>query len=281
MENPPAEHQQPPQECDTVATVALKLPPFWPADPAVWFAQVEAQFATRNITRQLTKFHYVIAALNPEVAAEVRDLVLHPPEDTPYDHLRSQLIKRTEASEQRRLQQLLTAEELGDRKPSQLLRRMQQLLGDSGPAPDSSFVRELFLQRLPPNVRMVLASSSTNLTLAQLADMADRIAEVATPTTVSQVSQEPQVLEEVRQLTAALNRMIATLDTYQHSGPRQSRDSPPRRPSRSSTPHRSSSRSASRSSSPSNLCWYHCRFGPNTRKCRPPCARSGNEPASR
>ena len=47
----------------------------------------------------------MIAALNPEVAAEVRNLVLHPPEDTPYDHLRLQLIKQTEASEQRRLQQ--------------------------------------------------------------------------------------------------------------------------------------------------------------------------------
>ena len=35
----------------------------------------------------------LIAASNPEVAAEVRDLELHPPEDTPYDHLLSQLIK--------------------------------------------------------------------------------------------------------------------------------------------------------------------------------------------
>ena len=138
--------------------------------------------------QQNTRFHYVIAALDPEVAAEVRDLLLHPPKDAPYDKPRSELIKRMEASEQRRLQQLLTAEELGDRKPTQLLRRMQQLLGDSGPAPDSSFVHKLFLQCLPSNVQMVLASSSSGLTHTQLAEMANRIVELSTPPAILQVT---------------------------------------------------------------------------------------------
>ena len=138
------------QPAVSLAAVPVKIPPFSPADPQVWFAQVEAQFTTRNISLQKMRFDYVVASLAPEFATEVRDLILKPPEEDPYDALKEQLIRRTAVSEQRRLQMLFNAEELGDRKPTQLLRRMQQLLGDSaGPEPDSSFLSKLFLQRLP------------------------------------------------------------------------------------------------------------------------------------
>ena len=90
-----------------IATLSIQLPPFWPqcADPQLWFAQIEAQFSTRNITVQKTKFDYVVASLSPEYATEVCDLLLHPPAENPYDVLKEQLIKRMGASEQQRLQQ--------------------------------------------------------------------------------------------------------------------------------------------------------------------------------
>lgn len=264
-------HAQP----QVVAVVNVKLPPFWPADPQVWFAQVEAQFTTRGITQQRTKFDYIVASLLPEYATEVRDLILQPPAETPYDTLKQQLIQRTAASEQRRLQQLFNTEELGDRKPTQLLRRMQQLLGDKAGAMDSSVLRELFLQRLPANIRMVLASSPDTANLENLAQLADKVVEVAAPS-ISAVSAThlSDEFERLRAEVASLRKVVETLPkttANKRDHPRSRPRSPSRNRGRSSSPHPSTE---------TPICWYHKRFDDEARKCTQPCSYSGNGQAS-
>ena len=256
-----------------IATVtSMKLPPFWPSDPELWFAQVEAQFACRRVTSQQTRFDHVVASLSPEFATEVRDLLIKPPADCPYDVLREQLTRRTAASEQRRLQQLFTTEELGDRKPSQLLRKMQQLMGDRPGMTDSSFLKELFLQRLPHNVRIVLASTPDATSLEMLAEMADKIMEVAAPSiaTVTPASTPSPLAAEVEHLRAEVTRLEAlirklTARPHSTSRSRQSRRPPSPAPSTSdSTPA---------------LCWYHQKFGGRAQRCSSPCAWGLNEQA--
>ena len=261
----------------SVVAVNLKLPPFWPADPELWFAQVEAQFACRRISAQKAKFDHVVSSLTPEFASEVRDLLLNPPADTPYDVLREQLTRRTAASEQRKLQQLFTTEELGDRKPTQLLRRMQQLR--SGVLTDGSFLQEFFLQRLPHNVRMVLASTPDTTSLDKLAELADKIMEVAAPpppsvasaTTpiVAGVNTPAPLAAEVEHLRSEVTRLGSLV---QQLGRSRSSSRPASRPSRRSpTPTRSTRNDS--------YCWYHTTFGDRAQRCRSPCNWSGNDQA--
>ena len=275
----PSTSARPPASEISAVSVGLKLPPFWPADPHIWFAQVEAQFACRRITSQRSKFDHVVASLSPEFAAEVRDLLLHPPADDPYSVLKDQLTKRTSVSEQRRLQQLLTGEDLGDRKPTQLLRRMEQLLGDR-PGIDTSLLRQLFLQKLPPNVRMVLASTTDGTSLSNLAEMADKMVEVAGPF-VAPVSvprpgsPPPAPPAEVEQLRTQVSRLGKLVQDLAHSRSRSSSKQLRRSRYRSPTP------TPSPNTPPGSLCWYHSKFGDRAQRCQSPCTWSSNGRAGR
>ena len=81
---------------------------------------------------------------------------------------------------------------------------MQQLLGEKSDTVDGSFLCELFLQRLPSNVRMVLASSPDTLDIEGLATLADRIMEVAPTVNAISSGQSPaaDLLSELSQLCA-------------------------------------------------------------------------------
>ena len=263
----------------SAVSAPVKLPPFWPADPELWFAQVEAQFACRKITSQRSKFDHVVSSLSPEYAAEVRDLLIKPPADSPYTTLKMQLTKRTTASEQRKLQLLFTSEELGDRKPTQLLRRMQQLLGDRTAMMDESFLRELFLQRLPSNVRMVLASTPDTTGLAQLADLADKVMEVAAPPgTVAGVTTPPSLVSEVEQLRGEVSRLEKLVKKLAHSRPSSLSST---RPSRRSPTPPAHSPAPPDLPPESQLCWYHKKFGNQAQRCRSPCSHKSNSSATR
>ncbi|CAB0030693.1 unnamed protein product [Trichogramma brassicae] len=111
--------------------VAVKLPAFWSDRPSLWFAQADSQFILSDIISEVTKFHYVVSQLDARIALEVEDVITSPPAVTPYTFLRAKLIERLSASEEQRVRQLISEEELGDRKPSQFLRHLRSLAGNT------------------------------------------------------------------------------------------------------------------------------------------------------
>ena len=118
---------------------------------------------------------------------------------------------------------------------------MQQLLGDKAGAMDSSVLRELFLQRLPANVRMVLASSPDTTNMENLAQLADKIVEVAA-LAVSAVS-ATHLSDEFERLHAEVTSLRKVVESLPKTTANKS-DHPQSRP-------RGHSRSLSRGRSPS------------------------------
>ncbi|XP_041379353.1 uncharacterized protein LOC121391999 [Gigantopelta aegis] len=101
--------------------------------------------------------------------------------------------------------------DLRDRKPMQLLRHMQQLLGDKATALDLSiFMRELFLQ-CPPYKRQAdfWHQLPMAISLQELATLADKVMEVATPT-VATVSPSDSLLLRFSELKAEIAQVKTT-----------------------------------------------------------------------
>ncbi|GFT21973.1 retrovirus-related Pol polyprotein from transposon 297-like Protein [Nephila pilipes] len=76
-------------------------------------------------------------------------------------------------SENLQIRKVLSELQLGDDKPSHLLRKMKEL---AGTAINDDFLRNLWLQRLPAEIQTILSVSSEKL--ENLAKLADKIAEV-------------------------------------------------------------------------------------------------------
>ncbi|GFN87854.1 transposon ty3-g Gag-Pol polyprotein [Plakobranchus ocellatus] len=76
-----------------ISAVSLKLPEFWTTSPEVWFARVEAQFGTKNISTDQTKYDYVVSALDVKTAEEVQDVLVNPPDANKYSVLKRALLK--------------------------------------------------------------------------------------------------------------------------------------------------------------------------------------------
>lgn len=278
-----------------VGHVALRLPTFWASNPQVWFLQVECQFALAGVTSQLTRYRHVVSVLPQEVAAEIIDILSAPPTTTPYDTLKTAVLERTMTSERRRIQQLLSAEEIGDRRPSQFLRHMQALLGDRASATDPTLMRQLFLHKLPVHVQMILASD-TSSALPELAAQADRIMEVATPTisatagpspasapcTNHSSTSPPSVVhpDPLARLQADVDRLSSLVAAALSPRPAHPR-SHARRRSRSRAHPRSGSPAAANDVPPDGVCWYHQRFGQAARRCTRPCTWPGNATGDR
>ncbi|BHF81077.1 hypothetical protein SprV_0702420600 [Sparganum proliferum] len=159
-----------------------------------------------------------------DIATDLCDIPDCPPTEAPYTALKEALISRISLSTQKRLQRLISEEDLGDRKPTQLLMRLEQLA--DGQKLDATIFKQLFLQQLPSSVQAIPAPNIPSLTVQILAETADRILEYyQRPVTVNVASRSTttptidDVMKRLDDLTLEVSQLRASRVPCPRSSP--------------------------------------------------------------
>ncbi|GFV80233.1 uncharacterized protein TNCV_4090881 [Trichonephila clavipes] len=123
----------------------VEVPPFWKSNVRLWIAQCDHAFTFSGISSDDTKYSALVANLDAETLSYVSDIVLSPPNSDKYHTLSQRLITQFSDSETQKIKKLLTDLQLGDEKPSHLLRKMRRAV--QWPTQDD-FLQSLWLQRM-------------------------------------------------------------------------------------------------------------------------------------
>lgn len=250
-----------------------KISPFFKADPALWFIQVEASLRNAGITNQITMADTVIAHLDIEAVSLISDLVSVPDPNNQYNIIKERIVSTFAVSSEAKLRQLLKGQITLDGKPSQILARMRNLSGSSC---SDSVLRSIFLESLPEQCRAVLAASKAD-SLQDLAQLADTVMDA-----FGQSPQYSAVSSAVVPYTdSAKSGAIASssttsaleqkIDEMQKQFQKLSAQVRARSRSRgrrlNSSPHRHS-----RNRSADGVCRIHLKYGNKANHCIKPCS---------
>lgn len=242
--------QIPAQDGARIDTLSVhsRLSDFWPAYPRLWFTHFEAVMAPQKQGDD-ARYQAAIARLGLDALQQVSDIIANPPAEDKYGALKARLISAYEESETRKLQKLMEEMELGDQKPSQLLRKMRELAGNK--IPDGT-LRIMWAKLLPPSVRAVLSVSDTT-DLEKLSQVADTVMDsIAPPNQVAQITHASDIAtlhEKLAQISLELAEM------------RKNRES------RGRSRSRRISRSRSKTPGGTWICWAHRKHGAQAYSC--------------
>lgn len=273
----PSSHEATPNLDLAGVSVQSRLLPFWREIPRAWFIQFEAVIDPLK-TSDDQKFRYVLQQLQATDLRHLTDILYNPPETKKYDAIKNRLLAVYDKSEVKNFQQLISGLELGDQKPSQLLRRMRELGG--GMITDDGLKIE-WLNQLPTQMRVVLSINKES-SLDILAAMADQMAEYSAPvnSTVAEVSRPSEnntnnatTSTQLEVLSKQLEKL--TLEVAELRS--RTNQNNCRRPSRWRSRSRSQSNTRrGQNAKPGDATWeckYHYRFGDKAKRCESPCSR--------
>ena len=147
-----------PEMAKEANAVAPHLPKFWKDAPVPWFSSIEAQFMLRGVTDKVTQYYHTVAKLEPNMCAEMQDVLAKPVDARSFEELRKALIEAYDKSPGQKMEQLLGINDLGDRKPTELLGFLKRL--GAGQTMEDVY-RRILTRSLPTDVRTSVGESMT------------------------------------------------------------------------------------------------------------------------
>lgn len=261
---------------ERIAAISIqsRLLPFWREVPRAWFIQFEAVVDPLR-TSDDQKFRYVLQQLQSADLQHLTDILYNPPATDKYPAIKNRLLAVYEQSEVRNFQKLISGLELGDQKPTQLLRKMRELSG--GMITEDGLKIE-WLNHLPSHVRVILSVNNES-SLDTLAAMADKMLEYVDSSTSTIATINNTTPSKMDLLEKKIEKL--TLEIAELRGRSSHRNRSYRRPfhSRSRSRTRSANRRpAPRPGDPTWECKYHFRFGNKAKRCESPCCKKTKKP---
>ncbi len=135
-----------------MAHVAFKIPDFWPHDPNTWFRKIKSKFRICIIRQSSTKYDHLLSALPTDICSSIKDSLAEIDEnaDDAYEQLKELLMTRYTIDRWARAFELHKFPEIGDMKPSEMMRQMKALLPPDSTA--GTYFMAAFLLRLPADM---------------------------------------------------------------------------------------------------------------------------------
>ncbi|KAJ8704331.1 hypothetical protein PYW08_013055 [Mythimna loreyi] len=255
-----------------VISVTSRIPEFWTKMPRLWFDQFESVMAPQKQGDE-AKYHLVISKLNMDVLQQVSDILRNPPSQDKYMALKDRLISVYEESAEQQFRKLVSEIELGNQKPSQLLRHMADLGRNSEISGQA--LCNLWLAKLPTAVKAGLAVTQEK-DLNKLANIADKIVDNLNANSIAAVCSEPTPSSSnqicaVGDLLTMINKLSLEVAALREQGHRRNNfRGRGKRYGRSRSRSRGA-RSRMTPEDPNWLCKYHFRYRARATRCEKPC----------
>lgn len=242
----------------------LPFPCFSSEKLAIWFAQVESVFSLNGVTTDSDKYDYVVAHIPSDFTSIVEDILLNPPPQSKYDHIKYEFIKRMSIYNLRR-------EKFTTETPSEYLRRLITIADQRVPI---ELVLNTWLKNLPKPVREVV-SLETSGHVETIGPMADKVMALLSPESENSQSlsseQYETIVKRLDELAKQVKIVQLMLDEDCSFEEQQIIKKQERASDTGTKNDEENATEKTKRDSQNTVCWYHTVFGERAVACIVPC----------